>query len=282
MIRIGEMNACIVMRKSDLGYMLVNKEEQVLLHFKQALDQELEINSMVECFVQYDSKGRISATLEKPTVTMSKPGWGTVLEANARSGIFVSINTFKDLFISKDDLPQDARLWPEAGDKVFIKMFENKGRLNAKLVTKSDLLAINPEIPNVALGSKMDAYVMRSSNVAVNAITENGTWVYISSKQFRGTYRLGQKVEVMIIGAHEDELCGSLNKVKEELVESDEEMILQYMRTHNNEMPYTSKSSAEVIEEVFHMSRKAFKRALGDLYKNRKVICEEDKTVLVK
>ena len=70
--------------------------------------------------------------------------------------------------------------------------------------------------------------------------------------------------------------------VKEELVESDEEMILQYMRTHNNEMPYTSKSSAEVIEEVFHMSRKAFKRALGDLYKNRKVICEEDKTVLVK
>ena len=103
MIRIGEMNAFIVMRKSDLGYMLVNKEEQVLLHFKQALDQELEINSMVECFVQYDSKGRISATLEKPTVTMSKPGWGTVLEANARSGIFVSINTFKDLFISKDD-----------------------------------------------------------------------------------------------------------------------------------------------------------------------------------
>ena len=282
MIRIGEMNAFIVMRKSDLGYMLVNKEEQVLLHFKQALDQELEINSMVECFVQYDSKGRISATLEKPTVTMSKPGWGTVLEANARSGIFVSINTFKDLFISKDDLPQDAKLWPEDGDKVFIKMFENKGRLNAKLVTKSDLLAINPEIPNVALGSKMDAYVMRSSNVAVNAITENGTWVYISSKQFRGTYRLGQKVEVMIIGAHEDELCGSLNKVKEELVESDEEMILQYMRTHNNEMPYTSKSSAEVIEEVFHMSRKAFKRALGDLYKNRKVICEEDKTVLVK
>ena len=240
MIRIGEMNAFIVMRKSDLGYMLVNKEEQVLLHFKQALDQELEINSMVECFVQYDSKGRISATLEKPTVTMSKPGWGTVLEANARSGIFVSINTFKDLFISKDDLPQDARLWPEAGDKVFIKMFENKGRLNAKLVTKSNLLAINPEIPNVALGSKMDAYVMRSSNVAVNAITENGTWVYISSKQFRGTYRLGQKVEVMIIGAHEDELCGSLNKVKEELVESDEEMILQYMRTHNNEMPYIS------------------------------------------
>ena len=282
MIKIGEKNAFIVMRKSDLGYMLVNKNEQVLLHFKQALEQELEINSTVECFVQYDSKGRISATLEEPTVTMSKPGWGTVIEANARSGIFVSINTFKDLFISKDDLPQDAHLWPETGDKVFIKMFENKGRLNAKLITKSELLAINPFIPNISLGSKLDAYVIRTSNVAVNAVTEDGVWVYISSKQFRGTYRLGQKVEVMIIGAHEDELCGSLNKVKEEMVASDEEIIINYLKAHKNEMPYTAKSSAEAIEEAFHMSRKAFKRALGDLYKNRKVVCEEDKTILVK
>ena len=70
--------------------------------------------------------------------------------------------------------------------------------------------------------------------------------------------------------------------LKEELVESDEEMILQYMRTHNNEMPYTSKSSAEVIEEVFHMSRKAFKRALGDLYKKREIYFDEENTYITK
>ena len=62
MIKIGEMNSFIVVRKSDLGYMLSNKDEQLLLHFKQTNGEELEINSMVECFVQFDSKGRVSAT----------------------------------------------------------------------------------------------------------------------------------------------------------------------------------------------------------------------------
>ena len=49
--------------------MLSNKDEQLLLHFNQTNGEELEEGEMVECFVQYDSKGRLSATLEKPTVT---------------------------------------------------------------------------------------------------------------------------------------------------------------------------------------------------------------------
>ena len=122
MIKIGEINSFIVLRKSDLGYMLSNKDDQLLLHFNQANGAELEEGEMVECFVQFDSKGRLSATLEEPTVTMSKPGWATVVEANARLGIFVSINTFKDILISKDYLPQNAKIWPEVGDKLFVKL----------------------------------------------------------------------------------------------------------------------------------------------------------------
>ena len=92
MIQIGEINSFIVLRKSDLGYMLSNKDDQLLLHFNQTNGEELEEGEMVECFVQYDSKGRLSATLETPSVTMSKPGWATVVEANARLGVFVRID----------------------------------------------------------------------------------------------------------------------------------------------------------------------------------------------
>lgn len=282
MIRIGEKNAFIVLRKSDLGYMLSNKDEQLLLHFNQTNGQELEVNSMVECFVQYDSKGRLSATLEEPTVTISKPGWATVVEANARLGIFVSINTFKDVLISKDNLPLDANYWPEVGDKLFIKLILVKGKLNALLMTKNEIFEINPNIPDLEVGSKVTAYVVRSTPNAVNAITQDKNYVYISSKQFRGRYRVGQEVEVMIIGRHEDELVGSLNKIKEELVESDEQLILNYIKQNGGSMPFTAKTSAEEIEEVFHMSRKAFKRAIGDLYKKREIYFDEENTYLVK
>ena len=282
MIRIGEKNAFIVLRKSDLGYMLSNKDEQLLLHFNQTNGQELEVNSMVECFVQYDSKGRLSATLEEPTVTISKPGWATVVEANARLGIFVSINTFKDVLISKDNLPLDANYWPEVGDKLFIKLILVKGKLNALLMTKNEIYELNPNIPDLEVGSKVTAYVVRSTPNAVNAITQDKNYVYISSKQFRGRYRVGQEVEVMIIGRHEDELVGSLNKIKEELVESDEQLILNYIKQNGGSMPFTAKTSAEEIEEVFHMSRKAFKRAIGDLYKKREIYFDEENTYLVK
>lgn len=282
MIRIGEKNSFIVVRKSDLGYMLSNKDEQLLMHFNQTNGQELEINSMIECFVQYDSKGRISATLEEPTVTMSMPGWAKVVEVNARLGIFVSIGTFKDILISKDNLLLNAKLWPEVDEMLYVKLIHNKGRLNAVLMTKNEIVELNPKVPNITVGSRVNAVVVRTTPNAVNAITlDDKTYIYISNKQFRGTYRLGQEVDVMIIGRHDDELVGSLNKVKEELVVDDEKIILNYLKEHDG-MPYNAKTSAEEIEEVFHMSRKAFKRALGDLYKKREIYFEGENTFLNK
>ena len=282
MIKIGEINSFIVLRKSDLGYMLSNKDEQVLLHFNQTNGVELEEGEMVECFIQYDSKGRLSATLEEPTVTMSKPGWAKVVEANARLGIFVSINTFKDILISKDYLPQNAKLWPEVGDMLFVKLVMYKDKLNALIMTKNEIIELNPKVLDVKVGEFIDAHICRVTPNAINAITDNGNYIYISNKQFRGNHRIGEPVSVMIIGRHEDELVGSLNKVKEEMVVDDEKIILNYLKQNDGVMPYTAKTNAEVIEEVFHMSRKAFKRALGDLYKKREIYFDEENTYIVK
>ena len=282
MIRIGEINSFIVIRKSDLGYMLSNKDDQLLLHFNQTNGEELELDSMVECFVQYDSKGRLSATLEKPTVTLSRPGWATVVEANARLGLFVSINTFKDILISKDYLPLNAKIWPEVGDKLFVKLVIYKDKLNALILTKNEIIDLTPKKLDVKVGESVDATICRVTPNAINAVTDCGNYIYISNKQFRGNYRLGEAVKVMIIGHHDDELVGSLNKVKEELVLSDEVIILNYLKQNGGSMPYTAKTQAEVIEEKFHMSRKAFKRAIGDLYKKREIYFDEENTYIVK
>ena len=282
MIKIGEINSFIVVRKSDLGYMLSNKDEQVLLHFNQTNGEELEINSIVECFVQFDSRGRLSATLEQPTVTISKPGWATVVEANARLGIFVSIGTFKDILISKDYLPQNAKIWPEVGDELFVKLVIYKDKLNALVMTKNEIIDLNPKVAEIPVGEYIDAHICRVTLNAINAVTKDGNYIYISNKQFRGSHRVGEAVKVMVIGRHEDELVGSLNRVKEELVVDDEKLIMNHLKQNGGQMPYTAKTNADVIEEVFHMSRKAFKRALGDLYKKREIYFDEENTYITK
>ena len=190
MIKIGEINSFIVLRKSDLGYMLSNKDEQLLLHFKQTNGEELEINSMIECFVQFDSKGRVSATLEQPTVTMSKPGWATVVEANARLGVFVSIGTFKDILISKDYLPQNARIWPEVGDKLFVKLVIYKDKLNALLMTKNEIIELNPKVLEIPVGEYIDAHICRVTPNAINAVTKEDVMDVVNRLTYLGEFTL--------------------------------------------------------------------------------------------
>ena len=69
---------------------------------------------------------------------------------------------------------------------------------------------------------------------------------------------------------------------KKVLVVDDEKIIINYLKQHEGLMPYTAKTNAEVVEEVFHMSRKAFKRALGDLYKKREIYFDDENTYIVK
>ena len=279
MLKLGAYNSFLVERKTDIGYMLKNKDEEVLLHNNQLNGKSIQIGEMIEAFLILDSKGRMVATLDDVVATINNYGFAKVVLVKPGLGVFLNINTFKDVLLSKDDLPQDISLWPQEGDKILIKLKEKGGKLKAQIAKKDELISMYP-LKEHARGEVVPAYVCRSSNMAINAVTEDKNYVFISTKQFRQKCRIGEHVNVMIIGSHEDELVGSLNKVKEEMVYDDELIILNYLSNHQGKMPYTAKTDSETIEHVFHMSRKSFKRALGDLYKKQEIICDDFETRL--
>ena len=281
MIKVGDYNEFLVMRKTDIGYMLMHKDEEILLHYKQTLDKELELNTQISAFVQLDSKGRMIATLERPLATVNEYGFASVSESILSLGVFLNIGTVKDVLLSKDYLPRDVSLWPQMGEKLLIKLIYKNNHLNALLATKEELSS-RYDLKEYPVGTILKAHVIRSSNLAINAATEDKNYVFISTKQFRHKYHLGQEVSIMVIGYHDDEIVASLNKVAKEQVEEDNQIILDYLIRHNGKMPYTAKTSSEELEKVFHMSRKSFKRALGALYKEKKVICSDYETTLNK
>ncbi|NLK13111.1 MAG: RNA-binding protein, partial [Candidatus Phytoplasma sp.] len=96
----------------------------------------------------------------------------------------------------------------------------------------------------------------------------------------RKKYRLGEAVNFKISYQSPIGYEGSLIANKEVVRYDDAEMILEYLRNHNNKMPYTADTNSEVIQEVFNLSRKAFKRALGYLYKERLIEFIDDETIL--
>jgi predicted RNA-binding protein (virulence factor B family) len=73
-----------------------------------------------------------------------------------------------------------------------------------------------------------------------------------------------------------------LNHQKEEMIDGDKELILAYIKKHNGRIKITAKTEATIIERELKMSRKAFKRAYGGLYKDHVIDFDDEGTFLVK
>ena len=109
MIKLGEYNKLTVTRKSDLGYMLTDGKDEVLLHFSQSLKEHKE-NDVITVFIYADKKDRLTATEIIPFATLEDAGFVEVVDIIPNAGVFVNINTPKDVFLSKDNLPFNERL----------------------------------------------------------------------------------------------------------------------------------------------------------------------------
>ena len=280
MIIIGDRNQLKVIRKSDLGYMLTDGTEEILLHYKEA-NQELEINQLVDVYIYTDKANRKTATQAQAKLTLNHPGFVRVVQRMEGVGIFVDNHTPKDLFISKDNLPYNSSQWPEVDDLIFCQLKVKKNALVAKPVNRFDVMELNTDA-SYEEDEKVEAYILRVAEKGLGLITKDLIYVFVPNAQFRGTYRLGQQVTVTITKMLVQEAYGSLNEHKEVLMEEDKNTLLEYLKTHYGTMPLTAKSSSEDVESIFQMSRKAFKRAYGALYKEHLIDFDEKNTYLRK
>jgi len=282
MITPFEFNELKVLRKSDLGFMLTDGNTEVLLHFREAAGNEYNAGDTVKVFIYLDKEGRLNATHNEPTVTMSKPGFAEVVESVSNLGVFVNINVGKDILISKDYLPYNYDLWPEIGAKLFIELKVKKNHASAKIVNRFEIIDHTPSDVVYHLEDIATAYVVRSGDEGVGCVTEDGAYIFVHKTHLRKAYKLGEVIYPKIIKVNGTEYNGTLTDNKEYMIDPDSEMLLKYIEAHGGSIPYTAKSSAEEVEKEFKISRKAFKRALGALYKGHKVICTDTETKLNK
>ncbi|MCR5647454.1 MAG: hypothetical protein K6F81_04165 [Acholeplasmatales bacterium] len=280
MIKLGEFQKLKVIRLSDLGYMLSDGEEEVLLHFKQA-SKEYKPEDNINVFIYSDKAGRKTATEQAPSITLDNPGFVKVTDVLPGAGVFVNINTPKDILISKDYLPYDETLWPIVGDEILAILKIKKDVLAAKPIGRYDIIALKRMV-NYIEGEDVNAVVVRVGEKGLSLATHDPMYIFVPNTQLRGKHRLGESLKVTITKKIENEYYGRLNGQKEEMIEPDKKIILDYLDKHHGAMKITAKTSADVIEKELGLSRKAFKRAYGGLYKDRVIDFDEEKTFVVK
>ena len=274
MLLTGSINRMIVDRKTDIGYMLTLKDDSVFLHFNESLKKELQSGDMVDAFIYIDGKGRQAATLKKATITIAHPAKLPVHSVMPQLGVFLDMGIAKDVLLSADDLPEDPDLWPVVGDSLWVSL-KVKGKMVAKPVSKFDIDAKD----QVALKKTVSATIQKIGVEGLNVLTDNGVWIFIHHSMYKGNYRLGQVVDVTVTYASERGYSGSLIKQKEDMMNEDAKMIYEVL-LKLKEIPLDADASPEAIKAQFGLSKKAFKRAIGKLYKERKVTFKDGKTVL--
>ncbi len=274
MLEGGKYYKFVVDRKTDLGYMLKDKFAEVVLMFYKEAVKEYEIGEEVSAFLYYDKQGRFCATTKEVYATTSKIGLLEVLSVSD-NGVYLNNNTLKDILLSSDYLPKDKTLWPRINDKVFVILKLKKNSLVARLIKKSD---INSDVDFI-FNENVLAYVNEINEKGILAYSEGMSPIFIPKMFIRENINIGKAIKCHITKILSDISYGSMLLNKEKQMVLDEDIILNYLKTYKK-MPFTAKSSSIAIENTFNISRKAFKRAYGKLYKDGKIYFDEEYTYL--
>lgn len=278
----GTIQTATVLRKIETGYVLQKETDEVLLHHNETINS-LEVDEEVEIFLYQDKNNQIVATTKLPTIVMGTYGWAEVVESIPNLGVFVHIGIDKDILVSVDDLPLFDNVWPKPGDMLYVTLGKDQEeRLIALPATESIFQGIRELAPDNLLNATIKGHVYRTSREGTAIFSEDGYRGFIHQTERIQEPRLGELVSGRIIAVKDDGTVNvSLKPLKQDSMDTDAEMILEYLEKQQGVMPYTDKSDPADINHTFNISKSAFKRALGRLMKQRKIEQRDGQTYLV-
>ncbi|UJL45411.1 hypothetical protein KFZ58_13485 [Virgibacillus sp. NKC19-16] len=278
---IGTIQTMLVLRKIDTGYVLKKDTEEALLHHNET-ENELEIDQEIDVFLYNDKKGQVIATTKLPSIVMDSYGWTEVTEVIPKLGAFVSIGIAKDMLVSVDDLPLFEAVWPNIGDKLFVTLGKDqKGRLLAIPATEGIMAREIEAATEELLNQPIKGTVYHTSREGSAIMTEESYRGFIHHTERKEEPRLGELVQGRVIEVKEDgTLNVSLRPLKQHSMGEDADAILAHIEESGGQIPFDDKSDPEDIRGTFHISKAAFKRALGKLMKEGKIKQRDGSTYL--
>lgn len=264
-VQVGNYNTLKVSRKVDFGFYLEDGGDGILLPTRFA-PKGLKIGDEITVFVYHDSDNRLIATTQK-----AKACVGEVVKMKAvavtRQGAFLDWGLMKDLFVPASKQLGGMRVGGEYLVKLYID--EMTGRVAA--TEKLEQSLSNDQL-TVKEMDQVDLLVYRKSELGFVVIINNLHTGIIHQNEIFGDVQIGDKlkgfVKKILPGNKIDVVLGKPGFQK---VEDEAGKIIRLLEANDGYLPYNDKSTPEEIYEFFGMSKKTFKMATGNLYKQRKL-----------
>jgi uncharacterized protein len=265
MVKVGDYNIMKVLRAVDFGVYLDDGAEGILLP-KRFVPEGLSIGDEVKVFVYHDSEGRLVATTQE-----AKGVVGDVVKLKAvtvtNQGAFLEWGLMKDIFVPKSKQVSGMREGAEYLVKIYLD--EQTGRVAA--TEKIEPFLSNDEL-TVKEKDLVDMIVYRRTDIGYLVIINNKHTGVLHFNEIYQSIGVGDKLKGFIKTIRpENKIDVVIGKPGYNRVEDEVSKILRLLQENNGYLPYHDKSDPEEIYSFFGMSKKAFKMATGNLYKQQKI-----------
>lgn len=265
MIELGKIQKLKIVKMAEQGaYLGENSNEKVLLPKKQ-LPENAAVGTEITVFVYRDSEDRLICTTNMPKITLSEVA---VLKVNdvTKIGAFLDWGLEKDLFLSFKEQTTKVQKDKEYAVALYI---DKSNRLAATMKVYPYLkLAGDYEKEDEVSGIIYEIHPDFGAYVAVDGEYQ----AMIPKNEVHANMKVGDVITARVVKVRDDgKLNISPNKKAYLQMDDDAEKIISVIEEYDGVLPYNDKVSPEVIERDFNMSKAAFKRAVGRLYKARKV-----------
>lgn len=273
MLEIGKRQLLTIVKKVDFGVYLAKEqeadpEEKVLLPRKE-VPENVQPGDEIEVFLYRDSKDRMIATVRQPKLSLGEVAVLRVKE-NGKIGAFLDWGLEKDLLLPFREQVRKVR----PGEECLVALYLDKSkRLCATMKVYHYLRTDSPyEKDQKVTGTLYEI----SDNFGAFVAVDNCYSALIPKKEPLGNARVGDTVEARVTEVLKDgKLSLSLRKKAYIQMNEDAQKLLKLLEEQGGELPVGDKSSPEKIKELTGMSKNEFKRAAGNLYKQRLVQVKE-------
>lgn len=276
-IKLGKFNQLEVVKKVDFGIYLDGGEEGEVLLPTRYVPEDCAVGDILNVFLYLDMEERLIATTLVPYVQVGEFAYLEVVWVN-QYGAFLNWGLMKDLFVPF----REQKMKMQVGRKYMIHahLDDESYRIVASAKVERYL---SKEKPEYAAGDEVDILVWQKTDLGFKAIIDNKYSGLLYENEIFTPLSAGMQLKAYVKQVREDgKVDLMLQKPGFAKVGDFSKTLLDYLREQGGRIALTDKSPAEEIYEVFGVSKKTFKKGVGDLYKKRLISLQDDAIVLVK
>lgn len=270
-IELGKFNVLEIVKTVDFGVYLDGGEEGEILLPTRYVPEDYEIGDFLNVFLYLDNEERLIATTLTPLVQVGEFACLEVAWIN-QFGAFLNWGLMKDLFVPF----REQKMKMQVGKKYVIHAHidEESYRIVASAKVERYL---SKEMPVYQPNDEVSILIWQKTDLGFKAIVENQFSGLLYESEIFQRLQTGMTLKAFVKQVREDgKIDLMLQKPGFEKIDDFAETLLSYIKENGGSIPLNDKSPAEEIYDTFGVSKKTFKKGVGDLYRKRAIVLEDN------